>query len=187
MKLKLMSGSLPVLLATIIAACGGSSEDDASMPPATLDAPAAQAAGDDEPYNVEQDFGSYQLTMPAVRRWYEAQERIYQAMGDDPALVDDVDSSDIDDVNALEAHFNGIPEVRAAVAQSGLRMREYTVILGTLYYVRALDQAIQGGADRAALLANQQVDPANLEFAEQNRAELDRLQARLDSLEESTQ
>ncbi|HEX2167668.1 MAG TPA: hypothetical protein VHG09_10595 [Longimicrobiales bacterium] len=173
----------PLAIAAIIAACSGGDAGDTDTttpPPATQptgqSAAAASAAAIDE-------IGDYRLTMPAVRRWYEAQAHVYRAIGKNPELVDELEMlGQVSDIDEMEAHFDGIPEWRDAVGEAGLDMRDYAAILITLYHAKAVDEAIQSGADRAQVTANQQVDPANLEFVEQNRDELERLERELAEL-----
>lgn len=177
----------PLAMAVILAGCGGGdaeelAADPESTPPAAPTTGAqTDAAADAEPWL------HYQLEMPAIQRWYEAQTTIYRAMGEDPELLDDLDTTDqAGDLAGLQAHFAGIPEVRSAVEDAGLSLRDYTAILVTLTYTQGIDQAIQsGGVDRAATIQNRQVNEANLELVEQNRSELERMQRELEELGES--
>jgi len=188
--LELRSKNLwPLLLAAVVAGCGGS---DADAPAATPPPAAAEADADGAPASQadigsdEEPWRTYRLTMPAIRRWYEAQTTIYMAIGQNPDLVDALDTTDqAGDMAELQAHFEGIPEVRRAVADAGLSMRDYTAILLTLTYTQGVDQAVASGADRAQTILSQQVSPENLELVEQNRAELERMQRQLEELGES--
>ncbi|HEU5209361.1 MAG TPA: hypothetical protein VFU06_08120 [Longimicrobiales bacterium] len=180
---------LSMILAVLVACSGTNDDADASATPSSTPAarPAAQSAStqrSDAPTFAE-THASYRLTMPEVRRWYEAQANIYRAMETNPDLIDRIDMSNVDasSVDDLEAHFDGIPEVRDAVEDAGLDMNAYAAILVTLTHAVAMDAVIQDGhADRASVIANRDVSEANLELVEKNRAELERLEQELEEL-----
>jgi hypothetical protein len=181
---------LPLGLVVALAACGGRDADEAGAPrdgAAGQQATTPPAGGPASPTFAE-EHANYRLTMPAVRRWYEAQANIYRAIGENPDLADEVETfNEARSFAEMEAHFNGIPAFRAAVTRAGLEMRDYVAILVTLFHARSVDTVIQGGGDRAQTIANREVNPANLELVEQNRAELDRLERQLEEMAESMQ
>jgi hypothetical protein len=173
----------PLAIAAVIAACGGDAGDTETTPPPATP-PAATGASE----AGLADALAYRLTMPDVQRFYEAQKGIYRAIGENPDLADEMEFfGQADDIGQLEAHFDGIPEFRAAVTAAGLDMREYAAILIALFHARAVDNVVQSGADRAQTIASRQMMEANLEFVEQNRDELNRLEGELNALGESMQ
>lgn len=181
--------ALPMILAALVACDGTSDEGDdsasiSSAPTSPAAAQSANAPRSNSPTFAE-THASYRLTMPAVRRWYEAQRNIYRAMETNPDLIDRIDMSNVaaSSVDDLEAYFDGIPEVRDAVEDAGLDMNAYAAILVTLTHAVAMDAVIQDGhADRASVIANRDVSEANLELVEKNRAELERLEQELEEL-----
>lgn len=188
MRLRNMSWKLSLLLVALVA-CGDTAADtDASSSTPTAGTSTAAESGSaqrSDALTFVELHADYRLTMPEVRRWFDAQKNIYRSMAASPDLADRIDMSNVqastpDDV---EAHFDGIPEVRDAVEGVGLDMRAYTSILIALTHAIAMDAVIQGGhADRAAVIAEGQVSPGNLELVEQNRAEIQRLEDELDGI-----
>jgi hypothetical protein len=168
-----------LLLVAMVTACGGAAPDDTTAD-AAASAAERQPQSAPAPATTAVERPDYALTMPAVQRWYDAQAGVYRAIRDNPGLVEELEflgrATDIDEV---EAHFDGIPEWRDAVSEAGLDMRDYAAILITLFHAKAADEAIQDGADRARTITDREVDPRNLEFVEQNRDELERLEREL--------
>lgn len=183
--MKMSTSSLLTIITLACVACGGSdADDDAAVPSSAEASPNAPAAAPDQ--QAVTDYREYRLTMPAVQRWYDAQSRIYRSIGENPELADEAEMfAEATDLDDMEAHFDGIPEWRAAVDEAGLDMREYVAILMALFSARSVDAAIQSGADRAQAIASGQVSQENLEFVEQNRSELDRQERELAELGES--
>lgn len=183
MNLESMFRKLSLLvLAVTVAACGGEPGDDASATATPRGEPPAAPAQAAE--SVADDYTEYRLTMPEVRSWYEAQSNIYDTIRENPELLDDIESAmEASTVAALESRLGGISQVRTAVSRAGLDMRRYAVIMLGLYHAKSVDEAIQSGADRAQTIANRQVNPANVELIEQNRAEIERLERGLGEIE----
>lgn len=172
--------SMKLIAATLVVftACGG--PDAEPGPEAGAPAPAAAPAGAQgaAPRAVAgtEDALSYRLTMPVVRRWFDAMGNVARVLSQDEDLADEFQAPDGVSVDALEAHYDGMPEIRRAITQAGLDVREFATILIALPHAQSAQKEIDDGADRESIIARRQVNPANLDFVRENRAELQRLE-----------
>lgn len=170
---------LPVLLLALGTACAG----DAADASRSASASAATASGGDD----LAELAEYRLTMRDVERWHEAQRNFLSALQRDPSLMDRMreQGADADDdmsLDALEARYRAIPEVRAAIENADLDVRQFSVITFALMQASFAQGAVDMGADRDTVLARTGISPANLDFVRDNRAELERLQGELAAL-----
>jgi hypothetical protein len=168
--------------ALLLVACGGTNDAD-TAPPATPGAqPAADAPGQ-PPRAVAgmEDALTYTLTMPAVRRWFDAQRNIGEAIREDEDLADELEVTGGTTVDAFEDHYSSVPPIRSAIERAGLSVREFSLILIALPHAQSVQQEIDDGASRDDMIRRRQVNPANLDFVRDNRAELQRMQQAVDA------
>ena len=176
MKRTLLRNVLVLLLALVpAAACdrgadAGAESAGTAATRADVDAEVAEITG-------------YRLRMDEVERWYQAQRNVYEAMRKNPALAEQLESDGDDpSLDELEARFGAVPEVRRAIEAAGLEVRDFVVIVFTLAQAGVANAAVEMGASRDSVLARTGVEPANLDFVREHKAELERMRAEVEAL-----
>lgn len=176
---------LPTLLLALLAACdraADAGETRTAEPPRAAAGPAAGSGDADL-----DEITDYRLTMDAVRRYYQAQRNVYQAMRDDPGLAKRMDRGTTDaaefSLDEMEARYEEVPEVREAIAAAGLDTRDFSVITLTLFQSAFAQGAVEMGASRDSILARMGINPSNLDFVRANKTELERMQNEMEALQ----
>lgn len=158
------------------AACSGSDAppaDSAVVPAGGAASPGAPATG--QPVGAqrggtaEAERVNYRLTMPAVDRYYAAMRGIYQAVGRNTELAQELEVKTGVTVDDFEAQYDGVPEFRQAIEAAGLDAREFSLLLITLSSARNAHSAGFTDATKAAVAGRFHVAPENLDFYRQNR------------------
>ena len=172
-----------------VAACSGSDAppaDSAAIPAGGAASPGAPATG--QPVgapgtgSTAGEMGTYRLTMPAVDRFYVAMRGIYQAVGRNPELAEELEVKTGASVDDFEAQYDGVPEFRKAIEASGLDVREFSLLLMTL---PATQNAVTAGytdATKVAVANRWHVAPENLDFYRQNRAAIEQKERELQQM-----
>jgi hypothetical protein len=143
--------------------------------------PAAHAQTKPDADMVEMQH--YLLTVDKVQRVGEVFQDLGQLAQKNPQLAStmesesDKDNSD-DDLNAMERRFSGHPEVVNVLKSHGFTPHEFVLFQMVLLQAGFAEAAKQAGADPAKLVSDGHVNPANLTFVEQHKAELEALKAR---------
>ena len=163
-------------LVTLMVACGGDADTDVrSSDPAPS---AANPSRPDARNNADiAEVGDYRLKMDDVRRMHDAQLEIYRAIQANPELAQ-LASMEAEEfsLDAVEQRFNSVPEIREAIEEAGLSVREYGVIMVALFQASFAQASLEMGAQRDSVLASSGMNPDNLDFVAENREELRRLQ-----------
>jgi hypothetical protein len=178
--------SLLLALVLLAAACRPAAPPEAPpegpAPPA-LEAPVPSAPRAADP-EVVAEVRAKSLSVPEVRRYAQAAEAV-QRLAEDPAspVVDDALEDRIaraESIEEVQAILDADPRVRQALREAGITSRDYvltgTALLGAYTYVLAREE---GHPDAAR---PEYVTDAHVRFVEQNRAEVDAIVARLQSV-----
>jgi hypothetical protein len=179
--------SLLLALALLAAACRPAAPPEPAPEPAAPSAapeapvPPAPRAADPE---VVAEVRAKSLSVPEVRRYAQAAEAV-QRLAEDPAspVVDDALEDRIaraESIEEVQAILDADPRVRQALREAGITSRDYvltgTALLGAYSYVLAREE---GHADAAR---PEYVTDTHVRFVEQNRAEVDAIVVRLQSV-----
>jgi hypothetical protein len=135
---------------------------DSAMTEAILKAPVKG------PVNVE-TIESYRLTMDGVRKLVRAGQSLGELQARRPELRDSM-RLEAFDPNAIYEKLNGIPEVRAAIAEVGMTPREYATATAALMQAAMVRQMRAQGMSPPV-----QVNEANVEFVDENWDEIQQL------------
>lgn len=126
------------------------------------------------------EIANYKLTMDAVRKFAQASRTMKQlgkkhSEDDQDDQEDDSDNSEsIDD---MEAKIASEPAARKAIEAAGLSVREYVVITFALLQSGIAQYAVDQGADPAKIARDAGINPANVTFYKEHKAEIEALDA----------
>lgn len=174
---------VPVLACLGVSSCAGddASEADGASPGTAIETRSLSVHESEADLD---EISDYRLTMGAVRRWYEAQREVYEAIRANPDLAAririDEDEPSLDD---LERHLDGIPEVRRAARRVGMDTREFGVITWSLVQSSVALGSIEMGSDPDEVMEQTGVLRSNIEFVRENREEIEQMRAELEAME----
>lgn len=132
---------------------------------------AHSAASDDADLR---ELSRYTLTMADIRKYAAANS----ALAGQPKVEESDDSDDGDDDESLDemtARIEKIPAARQAIEGAGLSARQFAVITMALLQASLAQFAIEQGADPAKVARDASVNPANIRFVKEHKAELQKL------------
>lgn len=128
------------------------------------------------------EMQKYVLTVDKVDRLGDALRDIGLLAQKNPqlasAMEDDSDKQD-KDLNAIAQRFAAHPEVVGILKSHGFNPHEFALCQMVVFQAAFAEAAKQSGADPAKLASDAHVNPANLTFVEQHKAELDAMKAKL--------
>jgi len=142
-------------------------------------APAADKSGDADLRELSQ----YTLTMADVRKWAAAGAALKQqekkAKGEDEDSDDSDDSTDgeagDESLDEMAKRFERMPDARKAIEGAGLTSRQFAVITMAFMQAAFAQAAVEAGADPAKIARDAHVNPANLKFVKEHKAELEQM------------
>ena len=121
------------------------------------------------------ELSRYQLTMADIRKFAAANANLAKH----PKVEqDDDDAEDADDNASLDemaARIESVPVARKAVEAAGLSARQYAVITMALFQASLAQYAVEQGADPGKIARETGVNPANIRFVKEHKAELDQM------------
>lgn len=122
----------------------------------------------------------YTLTMPNVTRFWETFGSLAKVAKDHPELKDalETDADKHEDLAAIEKRVSSVPVVKSAITDRGLTVHEFVLIQVTLFQAAMGSALAPPGPDREKKAAEAGVNPANLDFVDKHKAELEALQAK---------
>jgi hypothetical protein len=135
----------------------------------------AQAAGGGDADLRE--LSRYTLTMADIRKYAAANAILAKhkkAEQEDEESEDDDDNGN-ESLDEMAARINKMPEARKAIEAAGLTSRQYAVITMALFQASMAQFAVEQGADPAKVARDASVNPANIKFVKENKAELEKL------------
>ena len=122
----------------------------------------------------------YTLTMPAVTKFWETFGSLAKVTKDRPELKDalETDTEKHEDLASIEKRISSVPVVQSAITDHGLTVHEFVLIQITLFQAVMASAIAPPGPDRAKKAAEANINPANLDFVDKHKAELEALQAK---------
>jgi hypothetical protein len=144
-------------------------------------APVAGAQGKSDADMIEMQ--KYVLTVDKVNRLGDVLHDLGQLAQKNPQLASAMEAeSDKDngqqDLDAMERSFSAHPEVVSVLKSHGFTPHEFVLCQLVVFQAAFAEAAKQAGADPAKLASDAHVNPANLTFVEQHKAELDAMKAK---------
>jgi len=125
------------------------------------------------------ELSRYELTMADVRKFAAANAALAKhpkaEQNDDEEEDEDESSNDDESLDEMAARIGRIPEARNAIEAAGLTVRQYAVITMALFQAAFAQYAVEQGADPAKVARDAGVNPANLRFVKEHKAELEKL------------
>jgi hypothetical protein len=172
-----------------IAACGGKGDKAAAGAngvPDVADASAVPDAkgGDGGGHDADlRELEEYRLSMEDVNRWMQANRNLAQLSErlerEHPEMAEQaeaVEGSGMGSFDDYEASIDRVPGARDAIEESGLSVHEFAVVGWALIQAGMAQYAVEQGADPKELAAKAHINPENLTFAREHKAELAKLQ-----------
>jgi hypothetical protein len=121
------------------------------------------------------ELSRYQLTMADVRKFEAANANLAKhpkAEQDDEDAEGENDNESLDEM-AVRIESN--PIARKAVEAAGLSARQYVVITMALFQASLAQYAVDQGADPGKIARETGVNPANIRFVKEHKAELEQM------------
>jgi hypothetical protein len=127
------------------------------------------------------ELSRYELTMSDVRKFAAANAAL--AQHPEAERDEDQDDGDTDDesLDELAARIGRVPEARKAIEEAGLTVRQYAVITMALFQAAFAQYAVEQGADIDKVARDAGVNPANIRFVKEHKAELEKLKPPADN------
>jgi hypothetical protein len=124
------------------------------------------------------EMQSYILTTDKIDRFGDAMLGIGEMAQKNPAAASslEADADKNEDLDAMGRRFSTNPEVVTVLKSHGFTPREFALCQMVIFQAAFAEAAKQAGADPAKLASDAHVNPANLTFVEQHKAELDAMQ-----------
>jgi hypothetical protein len=141
---------------------------------AAVSSPHAQAANGDADLR---EISRYVLTLADVRKYAAANEALakQQKTQKNDEEAEDTESEDDESLDGIVKRIDSTPGARKSIEAAGLTPRQYAVITMALFQAAFAQFAIEQGADPAKVAREASVNPANLRFIKEHKAELDKL------------
>lgn len=132
---------------------------------------AHSATGDDADLR---ELSRYQLTMADVRKYAAANANLAKH----PTVEQDDDDAEDENesLDEMAARIESIPVARKAVEAAGLSARQYVVITMALFQASLAQYAVDQGADPGKVAGETGVNPANIRFVKEHKAELEQME-----------
>jgi hypothetical protein len=119
------------------------------------------------------ELSRYQLTMVDVRKYAAANASLAKQP---KAEQDDDDVDDDESLDEMAARIESVPIARKAVEAAGLSVRQYVVITMALFQASFAQYAVDQGADPGKIARETGVNPANIRFVKEHKAELEQME-----------
>ena len=124
-----------------------------------------------------QELSRYQLTIVDLRKYAAANANLAKQpkaeQGDDDAEAED--EGDNESLDVMAARIESNPIARKAVEAAGLSARQYAVITMALFQASLAQYAVEQGADPGKIARETGVNPANIRFVKEHKAELEQM------------
>jgi hypothetical protein len=177
------------MLCAAVAACGGGKGNTSSGSDSVPDVSDASVVpdvggGSERAEDADlRELEEYRLSMDDVNRWMQANRNLVQLSEklerEHPEMAeqtDAVEGSGMGSFDDYEASIDRVPGARDAIEDSGLSVHEFAVVGWALIQAGMAQYAVEQGADPKELAAKAHINPDNLTFAREHKAELATLQ-----------
>jgi hypothetical protein len=120
------------------------------------------------------ELSRYQLTMADVRKYAAANANLAKH----PTVEQDDDDAEDENesLDEMAARIESNPVARKAVEAAGLSARQYVVITMALFQASLAQYAVDQGADPGKIARETGVNPANIGFVKEHKAELEQME-----------
>jgi hypothetical protein len=130
--------------------------------------------------SADKALETYQLTMPNIRKMVTAYEKMDAALKANPALAAKAAKEEgVSSMDELIKRLDGEPVVHQAIASAGISSRDLVLTQFAMFTAGMNDWAVTAGAKPPTA----PVAAANLRLYQQNRPEIDQINAKLKQLE----
>ena len=126
---------------------------------------------------------NYSLTVDKVDRFGDTMQDLMKLGQKNPQLASamETDSDKNEDLDGIARRFSAHPEIVEVLKSHGFSPREFALCEMVIFQSAFAEAAKQAGADPAKLASDAHVNPANLTFVEQHKAELDAMRNKYSS------
>ena len=121
------------------------------------------------------ELSRYQLTMADVRKFEAANAYLAKHSKEEQDDDDAEDEGDNESLDEMAARIESNPIARKAVEAAGLSARQYVVITMALFQASLAQYAVDQGADPGKVAGETGVNPANIRFVKEHKAELEQM------------
>ena len=122
------------------------------------------------------ELSRYTLTMADIRKYAAANANLAKLpKAEENEDSEDDEDSDNESLDQMAARIGKMPEARKAIEAAGLSPRQFAVITMALFQASMAQFAVEQGADPAKVAKDASVNPANIRFVKENKAELEKL------------
>ena len=121
------------------------------------------------------ELSRYQLTMADVRKFEAANANLAKHPKEEQDDDDAEDEGDNESLDEMAARIESNPIARKAVEAAGLSARQYVVITMALLQASLAQYAVEQGADPGKIARETGVNPANIRFVKEHKAELEQM------------
>ena len=123
------------------------------------------------------ELSRYTLTLTDIRKYAAANANLAKQPKAEQEEDEAEDEDDDESLNAMTAKIERMPAARKAIESAGLTARQYAVITMALIQASMAQFAVEQGADPAKVARDASVNPANIRFVKENKAELEKLKS----------
>lgn len=123
------------------------------------------------------ELSRYVLTLSDVRKYAAANEALAKLPKPEQNEEEAEDGDDDNDesLDGMAKRIESVPAARQSIEAAGLSVRQYAVITMALFQAAFAQFAVEQGADPAKVARDAGVNPANLRFVKEHKAELEKL------------
>ncbi len=121
------------------------------------------------------ELSRYTLTMTDLRKFAAANASLAKHPKAEESEDADDSENDNESLDEMAARIGRIPEARQAIEGAGLTVRQYAVITMALFQAAFAQYAVEQGADIDKVARDAGVNPANIRFVKEHKAELEKL------------
>jgi len=116
------------------------------------------------------ELSNYQLTMADIHKLAAANANLAKHPN-----VDQDDDDEDESLDEMTVQIESNPIARKAVEAAGLSARKYVVITMVLFQASFAQYAVEQGADPGKVAREAGVNPANIRFIKEHKAELEKM------------
>ena len=142
---------------------------------AAVSGPQTRAAGGDADLR---ELTRYTLTLADVRKYAAANAALAKLPKPEQNEEDAESEGDDDNAESLDdmaKRIETVPGARKSIEAAGLTVRQYAIITMSIFQAAFAQFAIEQGADPAKVAKDAGVNPANIRFVKEHKAELEKL------------
>lgn len=120
------------------------------------------------------ELSRYTLTLADVRKYAAANESLAK-LPKAEETEEDSESENDESLDGMVKRIASVPQARKTIEAAGLTVRQYAVITMSIFQAAFAQYAIEQGADPAKVAKDAGVNPANIRFVKEHKAELEKM------------